>query len=102
MPEIEHMDPMTVAGALNGLLLAIGLLLGGLRYPKAWCLLGVLLIGGGTGLLVWGIVAASTGEVTTVASPAAIIGSGAGSLAGGIAFLVVSLIQGCKRPTSGA
>ena len=87
---------------LAGLALFVGLLIWGLWNPKslATCVIGaarllaVLAMGGGVGLLVWGIVAAAMGEPVPIATPAGIIGTGAGSLTGGIVLLVLSITCG--------
>lgn len=85
------------AAVLAGVVLLFGLVLAGLWQPQAWSLLGVLLIGSGVGLLVWGIVAAALGEVSAIGSNAGVIGLGAGALAGGSALLVVSFVRRGKR-----
>ncbi len=78
--------------ALNLALLAIGLALWGLRNRAAWSLLAVLGMAAGTGLLVWGIVSAAMHEPMPIGSPPAIIGVGAGCLAGAVALLVISFV----------
>ena len=64
----------------------------------------VLAIGGGIGVLTWGICAAALGETirspfglsSLIAEPSEAIGWGAGLLAGGITALVLSFIGGRK------
>lgn len=64
----------------------------GLRNRAAWSLLAVLGMAAGTGLLVWGIVSAAMHEPMPIGSPPAIIGVGAGCLAGAVALLVISFV----------
>jgi hypothetical protein len=74
----------------------IGLLIWGAWHPLVWRLSSVLGIGAGGGFLVWGIMMASLHEEPPFASPAGIIGIGAGVLIGSIALLVVSFFGSCK------
>ena len=73
----------------------IGLLIWGAWHPLIWRLFSVLGIGAGGGLLVWGIMMAALKESPPFASPAGIIGIGAGVLIGSIALLVVSFCGSC-------
>ena len=75
----------------------IGLLIWGAWKPLIWRLLSVLGIGAGGGFLVWGIMLASLHEEPPFASPAGIIGIGAGVLVGSIALLVISFCGSCTR-----
>lgn len=73
----------------------IGLLIWGAWHPLIWRLFSVLGIGAGGGFLVWGIMLASLHEEPPFASPAGIIGIGAGVLIGFIALLVISFCGSC-------
>ena len=73
----------------------IGLLIWGAWHPLVWRILSVLGMGAGAGLLVWGILLASMREEPPFATPAGIIGIGAGVLVGSIALLVISLCGSC-------
>ena len=74
----------------------IGLLIWGAWHPLIWRLFSVLGIGAGGGFLVWGIMMASLKEEAPFASPAGIIGIGAGVLIGFIALLVISFCGGSR------
>jgi hypothetical protein len=74
----------------------IGLLIWGAWKPLIWRLLSVLGIGAGGGILVWGIMLASLHEQPPFASPAGIIGIGAGMLIGSVALLVISFCGSCR------
>lgn len=100
---MESMSPNNLAVLITagvGGLILLGLLLGGLKNPSAWSLLSVLAIAFGCGLLVWGIVAAATGEMSAALSNPAIIGSGAGLLAGGLSLFIVALVRRRDRHCS--
>jgi hypothetical protein len=73
----------------------IGLLIWGARTPWVWRILSVLGMGTGAGVLVWGILLATMKEEPPFATPAGIIGIGAGALVGSIALLVISLCGSC-------
>ncbi len=90
---------VAVAAAAAGLCLLIALFLWGIRNPVVWRLLSALGMAAGSGLLVWGIVAAATGEPAPFDSPAGTIGAGVGTLVGSITLLVVSFLGG--RPRQG-
>ena len=51
----------------------------------------------GSGVLVWGIMAAATGVILSSGSPPVIIGTGAGVLVGAISLLVISFLGGKPR-----
>ena len=74
----------------------IGLLIWGAWKPLIWRLFSVLGIGAGGGCLVWGIMMAALKESPPFASPAGIIGIGAGVLIGSIALLVISFCGSCR------
>ena len=74
----------------------IGLLIWGAWKPLIWRLFSVLGIGAGGGFLVWGIMMAALKESPPFASPAGIIGIGAGVLVGAIALLVISFCGSCR------
>jgi hypothetical protein len=73
----------------------IGLLIWGAWHPLMWRLLSVVGIGAGGGFLVWGIMMASLKEEPPFASPAGIIGIGAGVLIASVALLVISFCGSC-------
>ena len=77
------------------LIVLIGLLIRGAWHPLVWRILSVLGMGAGAGLLVWGILLATMKEEPPFATPAGIIGIGAGVLVGSIALLVISLCGSC-------
>ena len=95
------------------LLLAAVLLVWGLVNPNVGRvfarIFAVLAIGLGTGLLAWGIVAASLsgtirsplGLASLIGEPSEAIGWGAGSLAAGITALVLSFVVGCTKRGGG-
>ena len=76
-------------------LFLIGLLIWGAWNPLVWRILSVLGMGTGAGVLVWGILVASMREEPPFATPAGIIGIGAGVLVGSVALLVISLCGSC-------
>lgn len=85
------------ASPLSGIILvSVVLLIWGIWKPLVWRLSSVLGMGAGGGILVWGIMMASLHEEPPFASPAGIIGIGAGVLIGSIALLVISCCMGCK------
>jgi hypothetical protein len=73
----------------------IGLLIWGAWHPLVWRLFSVLGMGAGGGFLVWGIMMAALKEEPPFASPAGIIGIGAGVLIGSIVLLVISCCKSC-------
>jgi len=73
-----------------GFLILLGLLIWGVRNRMVWRLLSTLAVGGGVGLLVWGITAAALGEEPSVGSPTSLMGTGAGVMAGAIMLFIVS------------
>jgi hypothetical protein len=75
----------------------IGLLIWGVWHPLVWRLFAVLGMGAGGGFLVWGIMMAALKEEPPFASPAGIIGIGAGVLIASIALLVISFCGGCTK-----
>jgi len=83
---------VAILGAALALCLLIGLFLWGIKNPVVWRLLAALGMAVGSGLLVWGIVAAATCEPIPFCSPAGIIGIGAGILTGAITLLVLSFV----------
>jgi len=84
---------VAIAAAALALCLLVGLFLWGLKNPVVWRLLAALGMAVGSGLLVWGIVAAATREPLPLGLPAAgIIGIGAGILTGAITLLVLSFV----------
>jgi len=84
---------VTLAVVAAAVALVAVLVIWGLRNPAIWRLLSVFAVGGGAGLLVWGITAAAMGEEPAAASPAGLIGIGAGVLVGGIMLLVISFFR---------
>ncbi len=74
----------------------IGLLIWGAWNPLVWRVLSVLGMATGAGSLVWGILMAAMKEEAPFATPAGIIGIGAGVLVGSIALLVISFCGSCK------
>ena len=101
MPALLAMFVGVFVLAIPVAILALGLLLWGLKNPLAWTVLAVIAIAVGVGLLATGITnAAILGTQRTdpqVDSAAQTIGFGAGATVGGIALLVVSLV---RRPKS--
>jgi hypothetical protein len=87
---------VAIAAAALALCLLVGLFLWGIKNPVIWRLLAALGMAVGSGLLVWGIVAAATGEPIPSCSPAGIIGAGAGIMTGAITLLVISFVG--RRP----
>lgn len=83
-----------------GTLILLALLLWGVKNRVVWRLLSVFGVGGGVGLLVWGITAAAMGEQPSIGSPTSLMGAGAGIMAGGIMLLVISF-PGSTRCESG-
>lgn len=86
---------LVIFGAVAIVLL--GLLIWGTRNPLVWWVLCVLATGTGTCLLVWGILLYSHQEELPFASPALVIGAGAGSLAASIVLLVAAIVGSCSR-----
>lgn len=106
-PQFSPVITMTAMGLI--LVLAVSFVM--------WCLIranvarafarifAVLAIGGGIGVLTWGICAQSLGMpirspfglVYLISDPVEAIGWGAGLLAGGITAMVLSLVGGNKR-----
>lgn len=86
---------LVVLGAVAIVLL--GLLMWGTRNPLVWWVLCVLATGMGTCLLVWGILLYNQQEVLPFASPALVIGAGAGCLAASIPLLVAAIVGSCSR-----
>ena len=97
--DVNHVLPFLVVAAL--LLWCI------IRPSVGRCfarIFAVLAIGGGIGILTWGICAAALGDAirsplgltSLIAEPSEAIGWGAGSLAAGITALVLSFIGGRK------
>ncbi len=78
------------------LIVLIGLLIWGAWNPLVWRVLSVLGMATGAGFLVWGILLAAMKEEAPFATPAGIIGIGAGVLTGSIALLVISFCGSCK------
>ncbi len=77
-------------GICAAAVLLLVLLLWGMKNPLIWRLLSVFAVSGGVGVLVWGITSAAMGEEPLIASPTALIGTGAGVLVAGIMLLVIS------------
>ena len=86
---------LVIAGVLAIVLL--GLLVWGVKKPVVWRLLSVFGMAVGSGVLVWGIMAAATGMTPSNSSPPVIIGTGAGVLVGAISLLVISFLGGNPR-----
>ncbi len=78
-------------------LILLGLLIWGAKNPLIWWLLCVIGTGLGTGMLVWGLLMRHHGDETVVASPAAIVGAGAGLMAGSLVLFVAAIIGSCAR-----
>jgi hypothetical protein len=91
------MQWLAIAAAALALCLLLGLFLWGIKNPVVWRLLAALGMAVGSGLLVWGIVAAATGEPIPLGPPAGIIGAGAGVMTGAITLLVISFVG--RRPS---
>jgi hypothetical protein len=88
-----------MSGVIVIALALIGLLIWGVWKPLIWRLLSVLGIGAGGGFLVWGIMLAALKEEPPFASPAGIIGIGAGVLIASVALLVISFCSSCRGRT---
>jgi hypothetical protein len=107
LPEMD-LDMSCYAPVLLLLLVVAALLLWCIIRPNVGRLFArifaVLAIGGGIGVLTWGICAAALGEAirspfgltSLIAEPSEAIGWGAGILAAGITALVLSFIGGRK------
>lgn len=87
-----HVPSLAVVGTV-AVVLTILLIWGAWR-PLVWRVLAVVGMGAGVGLLVWGIIIAATKEAPLIGSPAGIIATGAGVLAGAIVLLVISFTGG--------
>jgi hypothetical protein len=79
--------------ACAGAVILLALLVWGMKNPMVWRLLSVVAVGGGVGLLVWGITSAAMREQPSIGSPTALIGTGAGVMVGGIMLLVISFFK---------
>ena len=78
-------------------LVLLGLLIWGAKNPLIWWLLCVIGTGLGTGTLVWGLLMRHQSEGPGAVSPAAIVGAGAGLLAGSLMLFVAAIIGSCAR-----
>ena len=83
---------LVITGVLAIILL--GLLIWGVKKPVVWRLLSVFGMAVGSGVFVWGIMAAAMGVMPSSGSPPVIIGVGAGVLVGAISLLVISFLGG--------
>jgi hypothetical protein len=86
---------LIVVGVLA--LVLLGLLIWGAKNPLVWWLLCVIGTGLGTGMLVWGLLMRHHSEGPGAVSPAAIVGAGAGLLAGSVVLFVAAIIGSCSR-----
>ena len=81
---------LVIAGGLAIVLL--GLLIWGVKKPVVWRLLSVFGMAVGSGVLVWGIMAAAMDSMPSSGSAAVIIGVGAGVLVGAVSLLAISFL----------
>jgi hypothetical protein len=78
-------------------IVVLGLLIWGAKNPLIWWILCVIGTGAGAGLLVWGCLMLHQEDEIPFGSPAAIIGAGAGFLAGSAVLVVAAIIGSCSR-----
>lgn len=91
------MDLLSLAVVGGVAVVVLGLLIWGTRNPLIWWILCVMGTGTGAGLLVWGLLIYGQEEELLIGTPAAMIGAGAGFLAGSIVLFVAAIIGCCRR-----